>query len=291
MFVNTMQFSKKIGIFQTLWGHILFAKLIRPRYWFPQCHVCGNPAKGAIALRKFALSDKKDGERCMMTDQFKQTAGEAAAKRIQNTQRIGLGTGSTVRYFLEALGRRLVSGELFDVVGVPTSKQTEMVARSVGVPLTRLEAEPALDLCVDGADEVDPQLNLIKGLGGALLREKIVALASRRFIIIVDDGKLVEQLGQRSPVPAEVLPFGWKATAEKIKGLGGKPELRMDKGSPYITDQDNHILDCHFGTIGDAERLAQQLDSIPGVLCHGLFLNIADEVIIGTSSGASSRTR
>jgi len=224
-------------------------------------------------------------------EELKQTAGEAAAKRIQSGQRIGLGTGSTVRYFLEALGQRLASGELSDIVGVPTSQKTEMLARSLNVPLTTLEMEPALDLCVDGADEVDPQLNLIKGLGGALLREKIVALASRRFIVIVDNGKLVRQLGQRCPVPVEVLPFGWKATAEKIKAFGGKPVLRMDNGSPYTTDQANHILDCHFGPIEYAEKLAQQLDSIPGALGHGLFLNIADKVIVGTPSGADVLTR
>ena len=224
-------------------------------------------------------------------ERLKQTAGEAAAKRIQNGQRIGLGTGSTVRYFLEALGRRLASGELSDITGVPTSQKTEMLARSLDIALTSLEVEPALDLCVDGADEVDPQLNLIKGLGGALLREKIVTLASRHFIVIVDSGKLVQQLGQRCPVPVEVLPFGWKATAEKIKAFGGKPMLRMDNGAPYLTDQGNHILDCHFGPIEDAERLAQQLDSIPGALGHGLFLNIADEVIVGTPSGADVITR
>jgi len=219
-------------------------------------------------------------------EQLKKTAGEAAAKRIQGGQRIGLGTGSTVRYFLEALGKRLASGELSHIVGVPTSKRTEKLARTLNVPLTTLEAEPSLDICVDGADEIDPLFNLIKGLGGALLREKIVAMASRHFIVIADSGKLVQQLGQRCPVPAEVLSFGWKATAEKIKALGGRPALRTDNGSPYITDQDNYILDCHFGLIEDPETLAQQLDSIPGVLGHGLFLNIAHEAIIGTPSGA-----
>jgi ribose 5-phosphate isomerase A len=144
---------------------------------------------------------------------------------------------------------------------------------------------------VDGADEVDPQLNLIKGLGGALLREKIVAMASQHFIVIVDNGKLVQRLGDRCPVPVEVLPFGWKATAEKIKALGGRPTLRTDNGSPYITDQENHILDCQFEPIEDAERLAQQLDSIPGVLGHGLFLNIAKEAIVGTPSGTDHLTR
>jgi ribose 5-phosphate isomerase A len=224
-------------------------------------------------------------------EQLKKRAGEAAAKRIQSGQRIGLGTGSTVRHFLEALGKRLASGELSQIVGVPTSTKTEKLAHSLNIPITTLEREPSLDICVDGADEVDPELNLIKGLGGALLREKIVAMASERFIVIVDNGKLVERLGARCPVPVEVLPFGWKVTAEKIKALGGTPALRVDNGSPYITDQNNHILDCHFGPIEDAERVAQQLDSIPGVLGHGLFLNMAQEALVGTPGGVDRLTR
>jgi ribose 5-phosphate isomerase A len=224
-------------------------------------------------------------------DKLKQIAGEEAAKRVQSGQRIGFGTGSTVQFFLEALSRRMVSGELSDIAGVPTSKKTELAARSLSIPLTTLEAERDLDLTVDGADEADPRLNLIKGLGGALLREKIVADASRRFIVIIDSDKLVDQLGQRCPVPVEVLPFGWESTAEKIKTLGGEPVLRMDEGSPYRSDQDNYILDCAFGAIQDAEKLAQQLDSIPGALGHGLFLNMANEVIVGTPEGAQVRTR
>ena len=185
-------------------------------------------------------------------EELKKKAGEEAAKRIQSGQRIGLGTGSTVRYFLEALEKRLANGELSQIVGVPTSKQTEKLALSLNIPIITLETEPSLDLCVDGADEVDPHLNLIKGLGGALLREKIVAMASQRFIVIVDNGKLVQRLGDRCPVPVEVLPFGWKVTAAEIEALGGRPTVRADKGSPYMTDQGNHILDCHFGPIEDA---------------------------------------
>ena len=224
-------------------------------------------------------------------EELKQIAGEEAAKRVQSGQRIGLGTGSTVRYFLEALSRRIAGGELSDIAGVPTSNRTEVAAQSLSIPLTTLEAEPKLDITVDGADEVDPRLNLIKGLGGALLREKIVAEVSRHFIVIVDSDKVVDQLGQRSPVPVEVLPFGWKPTEERIKTLGGNPVLRMDEGSPYRSDQDNYILDCTFGAIGDAVKLAQQLDAMPGVLGHGLFLNMAHEVIVGTPEGTQVRTR
>ena len=203
-------------------------------------------------------------------EQLKQKAGEEAAKRVINGQRIGLGTGSTVRYFLEALGRRLAEGDLSDIVGVPTSERTETLARSLNIALTTLEEASVLDLCVDGADEVDPQMNLIKGLGGALLREKIVASASRYFIVIVDKAKLVKELGQDCPVPVEVLPFGWNITAEQIKVIGGRPVLRMENGSPYKTDQGNHILDCHFGAIGSPEELGRRLDSFPGALGHGL---------------------
>ena len=133
---------------------------------------------------------------------------------------------------MEALGRRLAEGDLTDIVGVPTSERTETLARSLNIALTTLEETPVLDLCVDGADEVDPHMNLIKGLGGALLREKIVASASRYFIVIIDKAKLVKKLGQDCPVPVEVLPFGWNITAEQIKGIGGKPVLRMENAFP-----------------------------------------------------------
>jgi ribose 5-phosphate isomerase A len=218
-------------------------------------------------------------------EQLKQKAGEEAAKRVMNGQRIGLGTGSTVRYFLEALGRRLAEGDLSDIAGVPTSERTETIARSLNITLTTLEETPVLDLCVDGADEVDPQLNLIKGLGGALLREKIVASASRYFIVIVDKAKLVKKLGRDCPVPVEVLPFGWNVTADQIKAIGGRSVLRMGDVSPYKTDQGNYILDCHFEAIGSPQELGERLDSIPGALGHGLFLGVANEVIIGTPDG------
>ena len=218
-------------------------------------------------------------------EELKQKAGEEAAKRVVNGQRIGLGTGSTVRYFLEALGRRLADGDLSDIVGVPTSERTETLARTLNIALTTLEEVPVLDLCVDGADEVDPKLNLIKGLGGALLREKIVASASRYFIVIVDKAKLVKNLGQDCPVPVEILPFGWSTTAEQIKAIGGNPVLRMENASPYKTDQENYILDCHFGAITSPQELGRQLDSFPGALGHGLFLDSADEVIIGAPDG------
>lgn len=221
----------------------------------------------------------------MNADLLKKLAAEAAAQRVQSNQVIGLGTGSTIRYFLEALAQRVRTGLLCAVAGVPTSQQTQTHARALGLALTTLEAHPQLDLAVDGADEVDPALNLIKGMGGALLREKIVACASKRFIVVVDEGKRVDTLGQRTPVPVEVLPFGWKIVATTLETLGAKPQLRMQGSVPAATDQGNYILDAAFGPISYPASLATQISAIPGVLGHGLFLGMVDEVIVGTPRG------
>lgn len=222
----------------------------------------------------------------MDTETLKKTAGQAAAQRVRSGQHLGLGSGSTVRFFLEALQHRIEAGELEAIAGVPTSMQTETLARRLGLPLGTLDAHPQLDLTVDGADEVDPQLNLIKGLGGALLREKIVAASSRRLLVIVDEAKQVQQLGQHVPLPVEVLPFGWRATQRALQALGGRTTLRLQQEKPFMTDQQNFILDTHFGEIADPEALAAALEAIPGVLGHGLFLGMAHEVIVGTSQGA-----
>lgn len=227
---------------------------------------------------------------CNCVEPLKKLAAEAAAQRVENDQLIGMGTGSTARYFLEALARRLRSGELRGVRGVPTSLQTENQARALGISLTTLQEHPRLDLAVDGADEVDPALNLIKGMGGALLREKIVAAASERFIVIADSGKLVQTLGERTPVPVEVLPFGWRAIALALEALGAKPQLRLRGDTPTVTDQGNYLLDAAFGSIAYPASLATQISAIPGVLGHGLFLGMADMAIVGTSSGVDVLT-
>jgi ribose 5-phosphate isomerase A len=224
-------------------------------------------------------------------DELKRIAAEAAARRVESGQRIGLGTGSTARMFLEALGRRIEAGEVRDVAGVPTSTRTLEAARGTGIPLVTLEEVAELDLAVDGADEVDPSLDLIKGLGGALLREKVVAAASRRFLVIVDEGKLVSRLGERSPVPVEVLSFGWRTTAATIASRGAEVVRRESRGEPYRTDQENYVLDCRFGLLSDPAALARMLEGIPGVLAHGLFLGMAHEVIVGTPEGPRTRTR
>jgi ribose 5-phosphate isomerase A len=215
---------------------------------------------------------------------LKKMAGEKAAEYVENGMALGLGTGSTVRYFVERLGELV--GEGLDVVGVPTSKRTEDLARQVGVPLTTLEETPALDLAVDGADEVDPDLNLIKGMGGALLREKIVASSCREFIVIADESKLVNRLGTTSPLPVEITQFGWTSVKEWISKLGCVPNLRIVKGSPYLTDNHNYLLECEFKGIDDPHDLDKRLHHLPGVVETGLFLNLACRAIIGKESGA-----
>lgn len=214
---------------------------------------------------------------------LKKVAGEKAAEYVQNGMALGLGTGSTVQYFVEKLGEMV--GEGLDVIGVPTSKRTEELARKVGVPLSTLEETPSLDLAVDGADEVDPNLNLIKGMGGALLREKIVASSSKEFIVIADDSKVVERLGTKSPLPVEVTQFGWTSVKEWIAKLGSIPKRRMIEGNPYLTDNQNYLLECEFKGIDDPYALDASLHKLPGVVETGLFLDLTCRVIIGKESG------
>lgn len=214
---------------------------------------------------------------------LKQVAGEKATEYVQDGMALGLGTGSTVRYFVEKLGGLVAEG--LDVIGVPTSERTEELARKVGVPLSTLEKTPALDLTVDGADEVDPDLNLIKGMGGALLREKIVASSSREFMVIVDDSKVVEKLGTKSPLPVEVTQFGWTSVNEWIAKLGSIPNRRIIEGEPYLTDNQNYLLECEFKGIDDPYKLDADLHRLPGVVETGLFLDLTCRVIIGKESG------
>jgi ribose 5-phosphate isomerase A len=215
----------------------------------------------------------------------KRAAAGAAAARVRSGDRIGLGSGTTARLFVEAIAERVSTGDLVDVLGVPTSDETEELATRLGIPLTTLEADPELDVAVDGADEVDPNLDLIKGLGGALLREKIVAGASRLFVVVVDESKLVERLGTWTPVAVEVLPFGWRVVAERVEALGASVSLRERGGEVAVTDQGNYVLDCAVGEIADPARLGESLAAIPGVLGHGLFVSMADEVIVGRDEG------
>lgn len=223
---------------------------------------------------------------------FKQQAAERAVGFVRPGMVVGLGEGSTAVFAVRHIGALLHSGGLRDVVGIPCSRQVATEAERAGVPLTTLDAHPAIDLTIDGADEVDPDLNLIKGGGGALLREKIVAQASRREVIVVDDQKLSPTLGTRWAVPVEVVPFGWRSQARFIESLGGRVVPRQDGGGAlFHTDQDNLILDCAFGPIPDPVGLAAALGARAGIVEHGLFLGLATDLIVAGPSGVTHRGR
>jgi ribose 5-phosphate isomerase A len=209
-------------------------------------------------------------------DDWKRLAAESAVTSVETGMVVGLGTGTTGDFVLLALARRVKEG--LRITGVPTSERTASRARDLGIPLTDLIGP--IDIAIDGADEVERnKLSLIKGRGGALLREKIVAQASARFLVVIDQTKLVSRLGA-APVPVEVVPFGWPATARQIANLGAKPQRR-----DFVTDNGNFILDCAFGSIESPESLAGSLDRITGVVEHGLFIGTASEVHVGTPSG------
>lgn len=205
---------------------------------------------------------------------------------------VGLGTGSTAAFAVHRLAEARAEGRLTDVRGVPTSRETEALARGLGVPLTTLEEHPVLDVTVDGADEVAPDLSLIKGGGGALLREKIVAQASRRVVIVVDAGKLSPQLGTRWPLPVEVLPFGWRSQALFLESLGARVTVRRGPdGAPFHTDQGNLVLDCGFGPLAHPEELAARLGARAGVVGHGLFLSLTTDLVVAGPGGVQHRAR
>jgi len=215
------------------------------------------------------------------SDRMKQNAAESAVSEIKTGMIVGLGSGSTAAFATKALGKRVQEG--LQVVGIGTSTQTEAQAKAAGIPLTTLDEHPEIDVTIDGADEVERgPLNLIKGYGGALLREKIVASATKRLIIIADESKLVERLGTNHVVPVEVVPFGWRMAARRIEKLGGEARLRVTPdGSAYVTDGGHYILNCGFGLIQEPGSLAKELDHIVGVVEHGLFIGMASEVRLG----------
>jgi ribose 5-phosphate isomerase A len=219
-------------------------------------------------------------------DAAKRAAGERAADLIRDGMVVGLGTGSTAIFATRKLGELLSSGARRRVVAIPTSKATETEARRLGIPLIDESIPDEIDLTIDGADEIDPKLNLIKGGGGALFREKIVAEASRRVVIVVDESKLSPALGTRHAVPVEVARFGWKSQERFLAGLGAKPALRRtSSGEPYETDQGNWILDCATGPIADPVSIARRLAARAGIVEHGLFCGIASEVIVAGEKG------
>ena len=226
-------------------------------------------------------------------DTLKRAVGLEAAGLVEDGMRLGLGTGSTVAYFLLFLAERLNRGGLRNVVGVPTSLRTAREARELGIPLTSLAEHPSLDLTVDGADEVDPRLSLIKGLGGALLREKMVAQASTRLAIMVDESKVVATLGEKSPVPVEVVQFGWEVHEGFLESWGARPVVRrLPDGQPVTSDNGNYIIDCHFeGGIDDPEALDGALAAQAGVVESGLFLGLATHVLVSAQGGVRSLFR
>lgn len=226
------------------------------------------------------------------TATYKKQAAERAVEFVKSGMIVGLGAGTTSLYAVQRIGDLLRSGELSDIVGVPTSEDTAAEARRFRIPITTLEKNPVVDLTIDGADEVAPNLDLIKGGGGALLREKIVAQASVREIIVVDESKLSPALGTRWAVPAEVVPFGWLPEQEFLASLGAEVSLRhTGDGRPFVTDQRNWILDANFGPIEDPAALAARLEARAGIIEHGLFIGLATEVIVAGESGVRQLAR
>lgn len=224
---------------------------------------------------------------------LKRQAAAAALEEVESGMTLGLGTGSTVAHFLELLGAALVEGRLEGVVGVPTSVRTGREARMAGIPLGSLPDHPELDLTVDGADEVTPELDLVKGMGGALLREKMVAQASRRLCIIADEGKAVDRLGARSPLPVEVVDWSWQVHVAFLEDRGAEVTLRtLDGGPPYRSDNGNCILDCRFPDgIPDPEGLEEALRARAGIVESGLFLGLAHRAVLAGPQGIRSLER
>ncbi len=215
----------------------------------------------------------------MPTEQEKELAGRAAARLVKDGDIVGLGTGSTAHFAILALGERVRAG--LKMTGIATSNASAELARTAGIPLSTLDQHSALDIDIDGADEIDPHLNLIKGGGGALLREKVIAAASKKMVVIADSGKLVSALG-KFPLPVEVISFARAVVEKKIASLGASVKWRSrPDGSPYITDNGNPILDCSFGKIEEPATLARTLSDIPGVVEHGLFIGLASVALVG----------
>lgn len=223
------------------------------------------------------------------SDQEKIAAGRASVKYVSDGQIVGLGTGSTAVHAIAALGERV--GQGLKILGIPTSQRSKELAEKLGIPLTTLDQHHHIDVTIDGADEADPSLNLIKGGGGALLREKIIASASRFYVIVADSSKRVTRLG-RFPLPVEVIPFAQALVAAEITRMGASVTLRQYAyGNPYVTDEGHHILDCRFGEMADPAAVGRVLDTMPGVVEHGLFIGMADVIVFGEPGGVVEQKR
>ncbi len=229
----------------------------------------------------------------MNTEEMKKLVAKEALKYIEDDMIVGLGTGSTTAYFIKMLGKMIMNEELFDVYGLPTSYQARILALESGVPVVSLDEVDAIDIAVDGADEVDPHLNLIKGRGAALTMEKIIEYRAGTFLVLVDESKLVEYLGQKMPVPIEVIPAAWRVIKEELEVFNATAELRMGvkKDGPVVTDNGNFILDAKFEGIEDPLDLEIELNNIPGVVENGIFADIADIVLVGTKEGVKKLER
>jgi ribose 5-phosphate isomerase A len=224
-------------------------------------------------------------------DALKRNAALAALAHVHSGMRLGLGTGSTAAFLVRELGQALAAGRLRDIAGVPTSEATATLARAVGVPLMDLPSD-GVDLAIDGMDEVDANMDAIKGLGGALTREKVVASSARAFILMADAGKRVAQLGVNTPIPVEVLRFGLERTSARIAALDCRPVLRLAGGNPFVTDSGQAIVDAHLTrplSASELRALAAALDAIPGVVAHGLFLGMATRVILAGANGVEEQ--
>lgn len=217
----------------------------------------------------------------------KQRSAEGACEYVKDGMIVGLGTGSTAEFAVKKIGELVRNG--LSIRGIPTSDATKILAESEGIPLIDFSETMFIDLTIDGADEIDANLNMIKGGGAALLREKIVASASREEIIIVSVSKLVQQLGA-FPLPVEVIPFGWQVVFNQLESLQGNPELRLKQGQPSVTDQGNFIVDCHFRKIENPEQLEQHLNMIPGVVENGLFINLCTRMIMADGENIIIKT-
>ena len=219
------------------------------------------------------------------SETLKRQAAEQAVEIVESGMVVGLGTGSTAVHAVRRIGALLAEGRLQRIVGIPTADVTAREAERCGIPLGTLDAYPTVDVTIDGADEIDARLNAIKGLGGALLREKIVAAASRRFVLVADESKRVSQLGTRAPVPVEVIRFARRPVADYLASLGARVIERQRDGRTFITDEGNLILDCHFPGLANPQEMAQLIRAQPGVVEHGLFLGMAAAAVVAGEKG------
>ncbi|CAM8888451.1 unnamed protein product [Rhodiola kirilowii] len=249
-----------------------------------------NPQRKPLSIKSYSAP--------LTQDDLKKLAADKAVEYVKSGMVLGLGTGSTAAFVVSKIGELLKSGELTNIVGIPTSKRTEEQALSLGIPLSILDDHPKLDLAIDGADEVDPNLDLVKGRGGALLREKMVEAASDKFVVVVDDTKLVDGLGgSKLAMPVEVVQFCWKYNLVRLQGLfkeqGVEAKLRLNgDGKPYVTDNSNYIVDLYFETpIKDGPGAGKAISELEGVVEHGLFLNMATAVIIAGKEGVSVKAK